>query len=228
MSDHEFALAHQFSFPAKAAWGNETLSEMEDLQKRLAVALQHNINLELHNQSLREKNRDLVYKAEHDGLTGLKNDSYLMRALEQASSFNELRQPSHLDAILMIDLNGFKQINDTYGHEAGDAAIQFAAASLQVRVRESDVVARPHGDEFVILLRGITEEGAHKKREEIANMFEGLSFVYNGSHLAIGGSVGIKIIDTSLPAEANLKAADDDMYEQKRARKKTAQLSLGV
>ena len=158
--------------------------------------------------------RLMRHKAYHDDLTGLPNKAAFMETLRKA-----LRQADNRRlglAVLFIDLDGFKRINDTRGHAAGDGVLQQAARSLRASVRSGDAVARLGGDEFVVLMRNLMHE------DEVAVMAQKLALRLHDPALGLGASVGVaSYFGTSglLPsAEELVQRADTAMYVAKRQR----------
>jgi len=156
----------------------------------------------------------------HDSLTRLPNRRLLLDRLEHALLSGK-RQQDHL-AVLFIDLNQFKQLNDTHGHDAGDLLLVEVARRLKLGVRESDTVARLGGDEFVILLEGLGDDGdqaseyaasvAGKVRQVLSEEYDLGGIRHVGS-----ASVGIKICrEGDNDPDQILKEADAAMYEAKR------------
>lgn len=143
-------------------------------------------------------------------------------------------------ALGFIDLDGFKKINDTYGHEAGDAVLQEVAHFLKSIVRKSDTVAlhthpdelpdnemagRLGGDEFVLILSHTDAKHLEEKRADIQEKLNMLSITYNDKEIKIGGSLSLVDCDLSLTAAENLKVADSMMYDIKQDRKQKAELA---
>lgn len=161
-----------------------------------------------------EKN-NLQTLAYHDRLTGLPNRILFFEKLEQAIETASRRQQKI--ALLFIDLDGFKDINDSYGHDIGDLVLESFAKRLTNQTRESDTVARLGGDEFVIILREINSE---KAASTVANKIVKATYeeipLETGENVFIGASIGISIWpDDGLNKEELLKAADEAMYESK-------------
>ena len=129
----------------------------------------------------------------------------------------ERRKP-HGDHILMIDLDGFKPINDIFGHAAGDEALKRVAGALIDHTRETDIVARLGGDEFLVFLRGADDADANRKADEIRDDLSTLTFQWQEKTLPLRGSVGTSKYDPSLSPVENLHIADQRMYEIKRAK----------
>lgn len=157
----------------------------------------------------------LQYAAQHDALTDLPNRTLLQdrikAALAQAS-----RRGENV-AVAYLDLNGFKPVNDSLGHHAGDELLRQVAARLKHVVRDSDTVARVGGDEFVALLTQIAgRESAERVVEKLGASLE-QPFDLNGKPVRIGASIGLAIApdDGATPDEL-LKSADAEMYRTKR------------
>ncbi|MEW7992748.1 MAG: EAL domain-containing protein [Candidatus Thiodiazotropha sp.] len=162
----------------------------------------------------KENEEQIRYQANYDALTGLPNRSLLSDRLEQAIG-SALREKWML-AILFIDLDQFKMVNDTFGHVMGDELLQLVAERIGDCVRESDTVARFGGDEFVILLQDVTEMDAvaniaTKVIDSITKVFT----LYERD-IYIGASVGITIFpDDAMNADSLLRNADMAMYQAK-------------
>ncbi len=155
----------------------------------------------------------LLHMALHDPLTGLPNRVLLYDRIGQAvSAAKRSRKPF---AVLEIDLDGFKNINDSFGHGAGDVVLQETASRLTRSVRETDTVARLGGDEFLLLMVDVSLETAQRK---LAQLEAGLRQVFErGEHLVtVGASIGLAMSpDDGLDVHALLSAADQAMYRSK-------------
>ncbi len=154
---------------------------------------------------------DLHFVASHDPLTGLFNRSIFNERLQQA-----LAQAARFErslALLFIDLDGFKHVNDTLGHFAGDALLAELAIRLRAALREGDVIGRMGGDEFVVLIEEFSE--ANQVAEVAKKMLEQATrpFKLQGREFQVTASLGISIYpDDGEDAEALLKNADTAMY----------------
>ena len=157
----------------------------------------------------------LEYQALHDHLTELPNRVLLIDRLEQA--IRESRRRSNPLALLILDLDGFKDVNDTLGHHSGDVLLKEAAARIHGQVRESDTVARLGGDEFAIMLpMGGDVTIATIVADKILQAL-GPPLVLDGHVLSVGASIGIAICpDHAEDATALLRHADVAMYAAKR------------
>ncbi|GGS67521.1 hypothetical protein GCM10010156_28090 [Planobispora rosea] len=177
--------------------------------------------------AVREQERiqaQLAYQARHDPLTGLANRTVLHEALEQAVEQIVENLPSGQPArpgdagvaVLYLDLDGFKEINDVHGHDAGDAILRAVAGRLATAVQGAGLAARLGGDEFVLLCRNASRQDAVLLAERVLReIAEPVPF---GEHrLGVGASVGIAVCGASgdSPAEV-LRAADSAMYSAKR------------
>ncbi|MBY6017015.1 diguanylate cyclase [Halomonas denitrificans] len=159
-----------------------------------------------------QRERVLEFKAHHDELTGLKNRLALREDLETA--LEQLKQDKL--ALLFIDVNGLKTLNDSKGHDYGDALLCETACRLQASVRDTDVVYRIGGDEFIVLLKHI------KVVSDVDRVLNKMhrSFIkpmtYNGTIVPLSASVGIAIApDDASTAEALITFSDSAMYHAK-------------
>jgi diguanylate cyclase (GGDEF)-like protein/PAS domain S-box-containing protein len=161
-----------------------------------------------------EQDRRVRHEADTDALTGLANRRALERTLEAALGRAGSRGRSV--GVVMLDLDGFKAINDTHGHAAGDRALREVAARLRRCVRERDLVARLGGDEFVVVL---TDLGGRSEavQDSVERVREALSEPFDGMHL--NAAVGVAVFPADGAAGPDLLAhADRAMYVDKAAR----------
>ncbi len=151
----------------------------------------------------------------HDGLTGLPNRILMLERLEHA--FLRSRRTGKVSAVLFVDLDGFKEVNDRYGHDMGDDLLIALSRRLSGILRPPDTVARLHGDEFVILCEDL--DSPVQAVAIVARLDAAVSrpFVLSGIEVAISASVGVAFADRDNHApEQVLRDADTAMYEAKR------------
>jgi diguanylate cyclase (GGDEF)-like protein/PAS domain S-box-containing protein len=163
----------------------------------------------------RHSEERLRHAALHDTLTGVANRAqFFDRLLESATPERAGQQI----AVLYLDLDGFKPVNDTHGHAAGDAVLQIVTERMVAAVRSGDLVARLGGDEFAVLSRDIADEAAAISLAE--RIIESVSrpMSINGSAITVGVSAGIALGRGEQP-ERLLEAADDALYEAKESGK---------
>jgi diguanylate cyclase len=161
----------------------------------------------------------------HDGLTGLPNRRLATYRLEvEVDRCERLKQ--HF-AVLFIDLDGFKPVNDTYGHKAGDNVLQAIGKAMTQAVRKSDLVARLGGDEFLVILTNIEPFNApFEIADKIQAALQQPITLGNGAVVRLGGSIGISIYpEHGRSADALMAAADDAMYLAKHDGKGCVRLS---
>ncbi|HZE90335.1 MAG TPA: EAL domain-containing protein, partial [Rhizobacter sp.] len=145
---------------------------------------------------------ELQWQADHDHLTQLYNRQHFEDTLEQ--EIVRLKRSSERSALLFIDLDRFKQINDSAGHAAGDALLVNIGHKLKRRSRQSDMVARLGGDEFAVLLRNVDDIKVAELAEKYRSVLEEMRFVYKAREFDVSGSVGVVALDrhTLGPAKA--------------------------
>ncbi|MFI7541952.1 diguanylate cyclase domain-containing protein [Actinoplanes sp. NPDC049599] len=165
--------------------------------------------------SLREKEERLRSAALHDHLTGLPNRVLLADRLQQAG-LRAGRNPGHRFAVLLLDLDGFKAVNDSLGHAAGDLLLVEVARRLTAVVRQSDTVARLGGDEFVVLLDGFAPPDGHERVREAITAAITEPFDIDGRQVGVGLSIGVALsTDDSADPDLLLREADAAMYREK-------------
>ncbi len=169
----------------------------------------------------------LDHMAHYDGLTGLPNRALLHDRLGHA--LVQLRRSGQRLAILFIDLDEFKPVNDAFGHDVGDLVLQDVARRLKLCVRESDTVARLGGDEFIIILQDIMDEqDAVLVAKKIIGSLQ-MPFCPRKDECSIGASIGITIYpDDGTDAETLLKRADRAMYYAKEKGKNNWKLFSSI
>ncbi|MEU8663481.1 GGDEF domain-containing protein, partial [Actinoplanes philippinensis] len=158
--------------------------------------------------AVREQERaqaQLAYQARHDPLTGLANRTVLSDELARSGPV----------AVLYLDLDGFKEVNDTYGHEAGDLVLSTVAQRLSEAVRATDLVVRLGGDEFVLLCPNLPEAEAIRLADRVLGDMA-LPITFGGRTLDIGASVGIAAYGDTVADRDVLRSADMAMYEAKK------------
>ena len=189
-----------------------SISEVRDV----AGVLTHHIAVMSDISSLKETQSRLDFLAHHDALTELPNRLLLNDRLSHA--IDRARRDDHPLAVLFIDLDRFKNVNDTLGHEAGDRVLIESAHRLRTMVRRSDTLARLGGDEFVVLMEsGASQASASLLADKIVAAFR-QPFSVGGIDLHIGSSIGIALYpDDGEDAGTLLKNADTAMYRAKAA-----------
>ena len=161
----------------------------------------------------KEQRERLTYASTHDALTGLMNRAAFEDLLGQAAATAEA-EPF---CALFIDLDRFKQVNDTGGHAAGDALLRDVAQVLTQHVRRSDIVARLGGDEFAVLLPACPREQALAIADKLCAAVIAYGLVWEGARYSVGASVGLVAVAGGVTSAADvLRAADSACYDAKR------------
>jgi diguanylate cyclase (GGDEF)-like protein len=164
---------------------------------------------------LQERVEQLDHLAHQDSLIDLPNRRGFLRELERL-----IARVSRYDAkgaMLFVDVDGLKAINDSFGHRAGDEALIEVAELLASGVRKSDVVARIGGDEFGILLENADEQSAHETASRLIDLIAACEFLHDGNELPLSVAIGVGLIDASDTAETVMARADQEMYRRKAA-----------
>jgi diguanylate cyclase (GGDEF)-like protein len=199
------------------SFDEDDLRLLETLANQAAVALE-NGQLEASLAELSRLKEQLRYQAYHDPLTGLANRAMFAEQVERQLA--DLR-PGAVLAVLFLDLDDFKVVNDTLGHAAGDRLLGAVAERIKGCIRTDDVAARLGGDEFALLL--IDEDGLGRAKAVANRIIEALqvSFPVQGQELVVGGSIGIAVgRDPVQHSDELLRNADVAMYTAKAGGKR--------
>ncbi|MBY0573063.1 MAG: diguanylate cyclase [Undibacterium sp.] len=178
----------------------------------LLVFVSHHVS-NLLERKLSEKK--LQYLASHDGLTGLANRRYFLDQLADALSRLK-KNADKLCAIMYMDLDRFKEVNDQYGHAIGDALLIEFSKLLKLHVRQSDTVARLGGDEFAIFFENVLSEGSMNEFAERIIKALHSPFIIEEVTILCKASIGIVFVhDASISAQEAIRRADSAMYQAK-------------
>ena len=164
---------------------------------------------------LQERVEQLDRLAHQDALVSLPNRRGFMRELERL--VDRAKRYGESSAMLYVDLDGLKMINDTFGHKAGDEALIEVSEMLVGGVRRSDVVARIGGDEFGMLLGHTDEVNAHETANRLVDMIADCDFMHEGDPLPLSVAIGVAMIGTEDEPEEIMARADEEMYRRKAA-----------
>jgi diguanylate cyclase (GGDEF)-like protein len=164
---------------------------------------------------LQERVAQLDQLAHQDSLINLPNRRGFMRELDRLIA--RVDRYGISAAMLFVDVDGLKMINDTLGHRAGDEALIQVANLLSKGVRHSDVVARIGGDEFGILLESSDADAAHETAARLIEQISNCEVLHDGEALPLSVAIGVGMIDALDTAEAVMERADEAMYRRKAA-----------
>jgi len=196
--------------PAVEAVGGPTQSDPMRLAAEVA-------RLEAELAAMRARVAELETRAESDALTGVMNRRGFERELKRAGAY--LRRYGGTAALVYLDLDGFKPVNDRHGHAAGDAVLKAVAATLVGSLRASDTVARIGGDEFAALLWNLSAPAAQAKALVLERAVAAATVAWEGGLLSVGASAGVAELSADRDITAIVAQADAAMYARKRARR---------
>lgn len=198
--------------------------EFDQHDVQMAVAISHQAALTIQRVNLLKQARILEEWAITDSLTGLHNRRHLLDLGEL--EFQRARRYQHPLSIVMLDVDRFKQVNDTYGHDIGDVVLKTVARSCREQLRNIDVIGRYGGDEFVILLIETNLEAARGVAERVRLHVAGVPAETDRGPMNVTISIGISAIDPDTPnLDALLSQADKAMYSAKKAGKNKVKVS---
>jgi diguanylate cyclase (GGDEF)-like protein len=183
-------------------------SDVAELQQEI-IRLRRDLRM------LRMANMELERVAIMDTLTPLYNRRHFISALNE--HIVRRKRYGTRCAVLFVDVNKLKYINDVFGHGAGDFALVHAAQILSSNIRETDLAARIGGDEFAILLEEVDGEAARLKATQLEEALRASVCAYGEDILPMSASIGLTHIEPNDRDEAIIERADSDMYARKRA-----------
>ncbi|MCP4981857.1 MAG: diguanylate cyclase, partial [Gammaproteobacteria bacterium] len=158
---------------------------------------------------------ELNFLANHDALTGLPSLRLCKDRLDQ--SLLEARRNRQTSAVMFLDLDGFKKINDQYGHEFGDLVLKTTADRIKAEIRDSDTVARIGGDEFVIILSSLPQNSVAERIAATIIRQIALPLLIDNIEVSISASIGISLYpQNGTTADELIRSADQEMYQVKR------------
>jgi diguanylate cyclase (GGDEF)-like protein len=166
---------------------------------------------------------ELQVQATHDALTGLWNRRASMAALER-----ELARASRdkkTVGLMLADLDHFKQINDTYGHLAGDKVLQAVAAKLKSALRSYDTIGRYGGEEFLVVSPGCDEETILRRAEHLRASIASEPVITPEGNISVSLSLGAAVSAGATPQDQFLKSADEALYRAKRSGRNRVELA---
>lgn len=171
--------------------------------------------LRAHVAQLEQRVEQLDQLAHQDSLIDLPNRRGFLRELERLIA--RAKRYDAKGAMLFVDVDGLKAINDSFGHRAGDEALIQVADLLSSGIRKSDVCARIGGDEFGILLESADEKSAHETASRLIDLVAGWELLHNGNELPLSVAIGVSLIQADDTAETVMARADQEMYRRKAA-----------
>jgi diguanylate cyclase (GGDEF)-like protein len=196
-----FVRAQPASAPATAA--SDAKSTIRKLRAQLAEA--------------RARIEALQASAETDFLLDILNRRGFERELNRSIAYIKRYHASA--ALIMLDVDRLKPINDAFGHASGDFVLKAIVATIVSQVRASDVVGRLGGDEFAVLLWNLSESDARAKAASLEEAIDRLTFVFHGRSVTAGASAGVAVLGPHAEASRALEEADSAMYMRKAQRR---------
>ena len=210
---NQFTLEYRRRTSHGYSWcvANVYLTEIPESHELNAVVVSHN------NEEKKKKELELLYKAERDQLTGLYNRAACERYINASLSIGARDMKS---AFLLIDLDNFKEINDTMGHVQGDLVLKEVAGILKCSFRKTDIVGRLGGDEFIVLMRDIkSKENVCSSAEKLLGLLK-RTYKKEGQEVSISGSIGIAMVpECGRKFKELYDCADRALYTVKYAEK---------
>jgi two-component system, cell cycle response regulator len=184
-----------------------------DLKRSKEVLLGYAKELEMKNEELKSLMVRIERDAMTDFLTGLANRRHMMQRIKEEAS--AIKRTNGKALFILADIDDFKKINDTYGHDCGDLVIKGIADLLKSVMREEDVIARWGGEEFLLLLPGIDRAYGKIIAERIRKVVEVALFRYQEKTLSVTLTLGVAELDRDLGMEASIIRADEALYRGK-------------
>jgi len=207
---------------AKRAVAPRRASAAKDVGKDSSKAIVRGLRTKL-TQALRRV-AELEAAADADFLLDIPNRRGFERELQRAIAY--MKRYRATGALIVLDVDRLKPINDSFGHAAGDEVLKAIANALTRQIRASDVVGRLGGDEFALLLWNLSETDARAKAGIFEQAVDELSFVFRGQHVTAGASAGVALLGAQSDAARALEEADAAMYVRKAHRRHEPRIRL--
>lgn len=216
-SEDDEVLLSALAAQAAVAIENADLSKkLDDMNRSLEQRVEERtVDLSRANLRLSLLNRELEEISITDGLTHVYNRRYFMERLQQETK--RVCRYGPPVSLLMIDIDHFKKINDTYGHQAGDTVLSGLAGLIKEKLRETDLLARYGGEEFCLVATGTEQAGALVLAERVRALVEQASFLHDETPIAVTISIGVSTWEASLKEdhEELIRRADAALYRAK-------------
>jgi diguanylate cyclase (GGDEF)-like protein len=193
--------------PKRKANGNDAATETRATLRRLKSQL----------AAAQARIADLEASADTDFLLGVLNRRGFERELHRSIAY--IRRYHASGALIVLDVDRLKPINDAFGHAAGDAVLKAVVAALSRHVRSSDLIGRLGGDEFALLLWNLSETDARAKAMALEETLDRLTFTFRGRTITAGASAGVAILGPHADVGTALEQADSAMYIRKAQRR---------
>lgn len=221
----ESRLTHLLAFLLLAITGSVTIYGLQRLLKflqlersqRESIIEERTASLHQEINRHRESQERLRFLAHHDELTGVANRRRILQELQRLMLLQELHPDRHL-TVLMLDIDHFKRVNDTYGHDAGDTVLKGFVQTLQHELRRDDLLGRYGGEEFLILLPDTEVNQAWQVAERLRRAVAAATYQHDEIKLQITTSLGIALyaITDNISQEELISRADTALYQAKR------------
>lgn len=188
---------------------------VDSIEDQLRVIRRERDALRRENRVLKIAVAELERVSERDTLTPLFNRRYFLTAIHHRMA--RFERHAERAAVVFIDVNQLKYINDNFGHAAGDFALMEIAKRLAGAIRATDVAARIGGDEFGLILDQSSEDGARAQVNRLCDVLTATPADYDGHEIALSACFGVAMLQTGMTESDILAAADRDMYRSKQS-----------
>lgn len=184
-----------------------------DLRKSKDALKLYALELEAKNRELKEMLVKLEITATTDYLTNLSNRRYMMKRINDEVARVKLTQDKMV--LVMADIDNFKRVNDTYGHECGDLVLRDVAGTMKSSMRVQDLIARWGGEEFLLMLPGTDYNEGWIAAEKLRKAIAGAKSRYLEKEISVTVTLGVAEFDVTMSIDENIKRADDALYEKR-------------
>jgi diguanylate cyclase (GGDEF)-like protein len=182
--------------------------------------------IQTQNKELEKKNRQLRHMASTDMMTGLYNRTRFTEFVEMEAE--RLKRSEGTSSLIILDLDDFKNVNDSYGHPNGDTVLKLIAGVIKGQIRSTDILCRFGGEEFAVLLPGTTPDGAFNVAEKIRRAIEGCTFTGKLENLKITASLGVTALGNNGATSFNTayQKADNALYKAKKKGRNRSEIAI--